>query len=166
MKLLSRKIIIVFFVASSITLFGENLIKMDSMDIAWKVIENEIEFTVSAKTNGWVAIGFEPSKMMKDADMILFSVVDGKLVIEDHYGNGLTSHKKDEDLGGVSSVTGISGLEKDGITTGTFRIPLNSTDKFDKKLVAGNTYKLIVAYGKNDNMKTGHSYRGSTKITL
>ena len=166
MKLKNTLILLAFFILNASILFGEKLKKMGSMVINWKILKTEIEVTVSAKTTGWIAIGFEPSKMMKDADMILFSVDHGKLIIEDHYGNGLTSQKLDTDLGGRNNVVGIAGSENNGITTGTFRIPLNSGDKYDKKLSVGNTYKLIVAYGKTDNMKSGHSYRGTTKITL
>ncbi len=140
--------------------------ELKDISVSWEVLENEIEFTLNAKTTGWIAIGFEPNKMMKDANIIMAYVKDGKLFIEDHYANGLTSHKPDTTLKGTNDVVGIEGIEKDGFTTVKFRIPQDSKDKFDKKLIPGEKYKMILAYGKKDNFKSIHSFRASMEIKL
>lgn len=143
----------------------KNTIK-DGMDISWEFIGNDIEFIITADTLGWVAIGFEPSKVMKDADIIIGYVEDGMLYIEDHYGNGFISHKIDTSQDGTNDVVGISGSETDASTTISFKIPQNSGDSKDKVLVEGQTYKVILAYGKKDNFKTKHSYRSSIMLKL
>lgn len=168
-RLYKVTIVIVFLLTLPIISAMDNVDKkvdLKNFSVSWVVLENEIEFTLRAKTTGWIAIGFEPTKMMKDADIIIAYVKDGELTIEDQYANGLTSHKPDTTLKGTDDVVGIEGIEKDGYTTVKFRIPQNSKDKFDKKLIPGKKYKIILAYGKKDNFKSIHSYKTSTEIKL
>lgn len=141
-------------------------LEIDNMEISWDIVEENVIFTVSAPTNGWVSIGFEPTKMMKDADIIIAYVKDGDLYIEDHYGNSNVSHKADTALGGEDNVKPVKGVETDNKTTVTFSIPLNSGDKYDKVLEEGKTYSIIFAYGKKDNFKSWHKYKGKSDITL
>ena len=37
---------------------------MDNYIAIWQVFGDEITFTVSAKTNGWIGIGFSPDNRM------------------------------------------------------------------------------------------------------
>lgn len=138
----------------------------DKINIEWVVSETDIEFSLSAETLGWIAIGFEPSVMMKDADIIIGYVHEGQLYIEDHYGSGYTSHKSDIKLEGTDNVTAISGEEVEGYTTIKFSIPLNSGDIYDKVLEPGRPYKVIFAYGRKDDFKSIHSYRTSAEIVF
>jgi hypothetical protein len=143
---------------------NKTIFKEKDISVEWTVLENQIEFILHAKTTGWIAIGFEPERMMKGADIIIAYVKDGKLFIEDHYAHGLTSHKSDVSLKGTDDVTGIEGVEESGSTTIKFRIPLNSSDRFDKKLKTGVKYKVILAHGKKDNFRSIHSFRTSTEL--
>ncbi len=132
----------------------------------WAVKEETLYVKLSAPTKGWVAVGFEPSMMMKDADIIIGYVKGSDVVIEDHFGFRPTSHRTDEEIGGTNDVTILGGTEDNGTTTLEFSIPLDSMDTFDRRLEKGKRYKVIVAYGKKDNLETYHKKRGSFKITL
>ncbi|MGL1892159.1 MAG: DOMON domain-containing protein [Spirochaetaceae bacterium] len=145
---------------------GMKKLEKDNITVFWEITGDVVEFTVKAKTLGWVAIGFEPTKMMKDADIIIGYVKDGKLVIEDHFATGLTSHKLDTSIKGTNDIIGIEGSENDGFTTIKFSRKLNTKDKYDQKLTVGSTYKVIFAFGRKDNFRSIHSYRSSTKIKL
>ena len=132
----------------------------------WAVQEETLYVKLSAPTKGWIAVGFEPSKMMKDADIIIGYVKGTDIVIEDHFGFRPTSHRPDEEIGGTNDVTILGGTEDNGSTTLEFSIPLDSMDTFDRRLEKGKRYKVIVAYGKKDNLETYHKKRGSFEITL
>ena len=132
----------------------------------WKIENEDIQIILSAPTTGWVAIGFDPSRMMKDADILIGYVKDGKVFMEDHFGAGYTKHKLDTDLGGTEDITIIDGYEIEKKTTLKFSIPLNSGDSFDSKLEKGEEYKVIFAYGKKDNFTSYHKVRASMTITL
>lgn len=58
------------------------------------------------------------------------------------------------------------GTETGGQTEVQFSIPLDSGDSFDRALVAGNEYTVLLAYGPTDDFTEKHTYRESVKITL
>ncbi len=124
--------------------------------------------TVEAPTTGWVSFGLEPDSVMKGADIIIGWVDDksGEVFAEDHYGSGRFSHRTDEALGGSNNVTALGGGQKDGVTTITVSIPLDSGDGFDKVLEAGKEYTVIFAYGKTDQINRKHSGTGKAKILI
>ncbi|TFH06154.1 MAG: DOMON domain-containing protein [Spirochaetales bacterium] len=139
---------------------------VEEMELAWAVEDGELLLRVSAPTAGWVAVGFEPSRAMADAN-ILIGFVDGSdVTVEDHFGNGMFSHREDLSLGGTADVTVIAGTESDGRTELEFSIPLDSGDEFDRVLEEGRLTKVILAWGSNDNVGRKHRMRHSTEITL
>ncbi len=140
----------------------------DRWGFTYEFKANEIEFMVAAPTTGWVGIGFNPSTMMKDADYVLGYVKDGVLHVQDNFGTGNTSHAPDVSLGGTDDVRGISGIEKDGKTTIVFALPLDSKDIYDKKFVKGDTYTVLLAYGKDgaDDFTSMHSKRVAIDVVL
>lgn len=46
-----------------------------------------------------------------------------------------------------------------------FQIPLDSGDSYDKPLVVGKEYRILLAWGPNDDLGY-HGGRGATAITL
>lgn len=138
----------------------------DVMTVESKIEGGRIVFKMTAETLGWISIGFEPSKVMKDADIFIGYVKGDEVVLEDHFATGFTNHKEDTTLGGTYDIEIIEGFEEGKSTTIVFSIPLNSSDKFDKPLLEGETYKLIYAIGKRDNLKTFHFDRGIGELTI
>ncbi len=115
---------------------------------------------------GWIAVGFNPGRMMQNADILIGYIQNGEVFIEDHFGSGYTKHKPDIDLGGTDDITVLGGTEEDDKTTLEFSIPLHSRDSNDQRLEKGEEYKVIFAYGKKDNFKSYHKLRTSLMITL
>lgn len=156
--------------ALQVTEVSDGFKRIDAGDLQfdWKVEDNQLEIVLSADTTGWVAIGFEPSRLMRDANIIIGYVADGEVTVEDHFGNNLTAHRADTDLGGSRDLTLIGGSESDGRTEIHFSIPLDSGDEYDQALTAGSEHNLIYAYGANgeDNTRRKHQARGSFTVTL
>ena len=137
------------------------------MSVAWKVDGENLLVKMSAETEGWVGIGFNPTKMMKDANFVLGYVKKGKAKIIDEYGTSEKAHKNDEKLGGTTDVELISGTEEDGVTTIEFSMPLMSDDPNDQNLdVDGNTIVLLAYGGGRDSFKSRHKYRGTFNVNL
>jgi len=128
---------------------------------------NIVYFKMEGKTTGYVAIGFEPTDGMKDADMIIGYVKDGKLSIIDAYSTGVTGpHYEDTNLGGKNDILSSFGSESNGITTIEFSRYLDTNDKYDKVLKIDKNIKIIWAISNSDDFKTKHSKRGSGTIVL
>ena len=52
-------------------------VKAKKMSFSWKIDGDKLAVKMSAKTKGWVGIGFNPSDKMKDADFVLGYVKKG-----------------------------------------------------------------------------------------
>lgn len=148
---------------------SENEVELDTdWSFSWRFVDEEIEFTLKIPTTGWAAIGFDPSRMMKDAHYIIGYVSNGSVFIRDDYGTDDTKHAADTSIGGTEDARVVSGTEQDGKTTLVFAIPKNSGDRFDKVLEQGSTYTIILAYGANgaDNFTSMHRARKSVEVKL
>lgn len=119
---------------------------------------------LSASTSGWVAVGFDPSSIMQDANFIIGYVDGGIGEIRDDWGTGATSHASDVSLGGSSDVTLLTAAESGGVTTLEFTIPMNSGDAYDKVLSIGSSYSCILAQGSSDSYTSYHSAAGFATI--
>ncbi|MDA3948350.1 MAG: DOMON domain-containing protein [Spirochaeta sp.] len=138
------------------------------VDLQWRITGDALEVQMSAQTTGWVSVGFDPSRQMADANIVIGYVADGTLVIADDYGVGPMNHDRDTSHGGTDDISQPEGTEENGRTTIRFVIPLDSGDAMDKPLGAGSTYTVLVAYGPDgaDDFSTYHAARGSVKIEL
>ena len=123
----------------------------------YKVKDDVLVAKVSYPTKGWVAIGFNPSKKMKDANFIIGCNKEGEEIVGDHFGVSPIGHKADTLIGGQSNLIEYSCTEKEGTTTLSFTIPLNSGDEKDGEIKKGKGNKVIFAAGKKDDLKTKHS---------
>ncbi|MEE9457194.1 MAG: DOMON domain-containing protein [bacterium] len=143
-------------------------ITIDGITFTWKPEGKNLNATVKAPTTGWVAVGFDPAIVMKDANLIIGYVKDGQVFIRDDYGSGLFGHDADVNGGGQDNVTNKSGKEEGGVTEISFTIPLDSGDERDRKLFVGQTHKVLFAYGPDgaDNFKTQHQVRTKTDLKI
>lgn len=137
------------------------------MSFSWTVDGDTLKGKMSAKTGGWVAVGFNPSNKMKDANIVIGYVKDGTGTIADHFGDKATGHSEDTDLGGTSDVTLVGASEQDGMTTIEFTLPMASGDEYDGTLTADGDTVLLLAYGPDrDSFRPRHSYRGTKTVNL
>ncbi len=142
-------------------------VKAKKMSFGWKVVGDTLAVKMSAKTEGWVGIGFNPSKKMKDANFVLGYVKKGEAKIIDEFGNEPTKHTSDKKLGGTVEATLVGGTEEGGITTIEFTIPLKSADKYDPAIDVNGDTIVLLAYGPSrDSFKMKHKYRTALKVNL
>lgn len=134
--------------------------------LRYRVDGDSLRCILSAQTTGWVAVGFNPSSRMKDANFILGYVDNGTVTVRDDWGTQEMSHQADVDLGGRANVRAIQGQETSGITEVEFIIPLDSGDAFDRALTVGQSYPVLLARSGMDDINVQHSNRDQTTITL
>ncbi|MBT3274372.1 MAG: DOMON domain-containing protein [Spirochaetales bacterium] len=140
-----------------------------SFDFQWQVDGDSLNVQIMAPTTGWIALGFDPSNKMADANILIGYVADGKAFLRDDYGIGQVKHGPDTAEGGEENFSNLDGGEADGGTMLSFTIMLDSGDAYDKVLEEGKTYKIIYAYGPNgkDDFGSYHTKtRGSFEVTL
>ncbi len=142
-------------------------VKDKKMTFAWSVEGDKLAVKLSAETEGWVAIGFNPVTAMKGANFILGYVKNGIVELADHFGTDENAHKSDTNLEGTSDVTLVGGTESGGITTIEFTIPMASADKNDTKIDVNGDTTVLLAYGAGrDSFLSKHKYRSALKVNL
>ncbi|MCD4720189.1 MAG: hypothetical protein K8S13_10080 [Desulfobacula sp.] len=73
----------------------QHTLEVKNMQFSWTIEENQIHVQLSAKTTGWVAIGFDPEKAMGGANIIIGAVKKGKFGIEEtNMGRRYAKNKK------------------------------------------------------------------------
>lgn len=143
-------------------------ITVSEITLQWKPESTQLYVKMIAPTTGWVSVGFDPTQMMKDANIIIGYVRNDTVYMRDDYGSGPTTHESDIIAGGTDDITAISGSENQDMTEISFMIPLDSGDSKDRPLIVGNSYNLILAYGQNDadNFDSYHKTRVVVNIEI
>ncbi len=136
---------------------GFKQVKAIDMVFQWKIQGGNIEIKVTSPEKGWIGVGFDPDSLMKGANFIVGYVDGGVGYIEDHYGHKSIEHESDVTLGGSDDVTLIDSSENASGTMLHFSMPLDSGDEYDKPIVAGQSYKVLLAYHASDDFVTEHS---------
>lgn len=155
--------------APEVTETGDGFKQVEAvgMTLRWRVVDDMAEFIVTSPEQGWVGVGFDAETVMRGADIIIGYVEpDGTVVIEDHYGDGLTSHRRDTELGGSDDVEIIGGEVTSDGTMLHFRRPLDSGDQYDKPLVPGQTHKFMLAYGMARDLRSDHGPNARASFSL
>jgi hypothetical protein len=139
----------------------------DKMTFDWSVEGEMLAVKLTAPTKGWVAVGFNPSKKMKDANIIIGYVKKGEVSIFDEYGTHPAKHARDSKKGGNDDVTVVGGSEEGKKTTIEFKIPIKTDDKLDTTLDVSGDTTVILAYGPDrDSIRMKHAYHDTQVINL
>ncbi|USH00123.1 hypothetical protein K1720_01155 [Thermococcus argininiproducens] len=148
--------------AHNVSLAGGKLV------VYWRNDEEFLYVALKGQTLGWVAIGFEPTDKMKDADMVFGWVENGEVKLIDAYSTGTTGpHPPDEQLGGSNDILEFGGREENGYTVIEFKRKLNTNDEYDKVLTPGQKVKFIFALADVDEFTTRHNIaRGYGELIL
>ncbi|MDD4651294.1 MAG: DUF2202 domain-containing protein [Methanothrix sp.] len=138
------------------------------MVVSWRNDQEYLYLAMNGSTDGWLAIGFEPLEWMKDADMILASVQNGKTVALDEYCTGnYGPHVEDTMLGGTDDIMEFAGSQKAGRTVIELKRKLDTGDKFDKQFSPGQAISVIWALADSPDPSFKHNVAyGEAIMTL
>lgn len=155
------------FTAQSFAADYQHSVTADKMRFDWSIDGEILAIKLTAPTKGWVGIGFNPSKKMKDANFIVGYVKGGKVSIFDEVGTQATKHGKDTKKGGKNDVTIVGGTEQGKQTTLEFTIPVNSGDPLDSVLDPQGDTVVLLAYGPDrDSTRMKHSFHKVLTVNL
>lgn len=156
-------------VLSSYAAFAQQqVLEKEGFLLKWETQGDKLLVTVKAETKGWIGFGIGATSVMKDANIIICWVDDntGIAMAEDHFGSGRFTHKSDIREGGSQNVSVLTGTQTDTTTEITFTIPLDSGDEYDKPLVRGESYRLLLASNNSDNINWKHNNKYAQEITI
>ena len=145
-----------------------NTTTIGDMQVWWYNDGDSLTMAIQAPTEGWVGVGINPDSGMQGADFKLAALVEGEPRVTDAWGTQPTGadHPPDTELGGTDDIEESAVVTEGGVTRFEFRVPLNSGDQYDKPLVPGGTYRIIVAYAGSNEYNAYHTFRQAAEITL
>lgn len=136
------------------------------LEVYSRIDGDTVRLALKAKTNGFVAIGFDPAQRMNEADIIIGYVKDGKAFVADMFSIGPTGpHPPDDQQGGRNDVTVFGGSKKDGVTIIELERKLVTGDPRDKAIKTGDN-KIIWAIGDAETFTGRHVKRGAGVLKL
>lgn len=131
----------------------------------WRIDGDALEGRMSAKTLGWVTIGFNRARTLDGTRLVMGYVSRGKTVVEEHIADP-PNHRPKVELGGKSGVVWAKGREENGTTTIEFRLLLDTGDDFDVALVPGETYYTTFAWSHEDDLYHHSANRTAIDVVL
>lgn len=144
----------------------KNQIQVERMQISWEHQGDQIKFTATAPDDGWVALGFNTKNNIVYSNLIMVGVAKNDVQAEDFYVVSAGNPKPVKSLGAKSQIKDYQGWEKQGKTTVTFSLPVESTDDYHLNLRQGDKIWLICAYSMEDDFGHHSRMRRHVEITL
>lgn len=128
------------------------------LEVSWKNDAEYLYMALNGSTRGWISIGFEPTEWMKDADIVMGTVQNGKAVLLDEYCTGnYGPHENDTELGGTYDILESGGSEFGQNTVIEFKRKMNTTDRFDKAFIPGQAVSIIWAMADQTSNEIKHN---------
>jgi outer membrane protein assembly factor BamB len=135
--------------------------------VYWKNDAEDIYMALMGWTAGFVAIGFEPTQAMKDADMVMGWISGGNATVLDLYSTGTYGpHPPDENLGGRNDILEYGGSESNNRTVIEFERKMDTGDQYDTSFQPGQTINIIWSMSGSDSLAVRHTVRGESMLTL
>ena len=133
----------------------------------WDIQGDIIKMGLSAEARGLVAIGWEPTRRMLDADMIIGYREGSTFSLHDTISVGETGpHPDDVDEGGTYDIREYSVGEVGGVTTIEFTRLLDTGDDMDNPIPTSGVVKFIWATSDTDDFTAYHARRGTAQIDI
>jgi len=136
--------------------------------ILWRIVEDRLYMAIDAKAAGWVSVGFEPTSVMANSDMI-FGILgkDGALQAVDAWSTGTFGpHPPDASQGGSDSLLASAARRSGDRVVFEFSRLLATGDKFDRTIPAAGKFKVIWAYSSSLQFTARHSRGGSVILEM
>jgi len=120
-------------------------VRARGITFAWRHQRGRLHGRLSAKTTGWLAVGFNDERTLRGTRFVIGHVVSGRTHAEVHIAR-VPDHAEVGSLGGVSGLADVGGGRTGDETWLTFSLPLRSGGGFEIDLSPGRTVRLMLAW--------------------
>ena len=141
-------------------------LEAEDFTLKWEVEKDHVRFTITAPTDGWVAIGFTEDEDIVNSNLIMARMKNGMPYAEDQYIVGFGKHPTVESLGVESRIFDLSGTEENRSTTMSFSISQEKLDDYHFALMEGTAINVWLAYSVSDDFNHHSRKRILRKITI
>mgnify|MGYP006290164479 FL=1 len=161
-----RLALVVLAMALSAGRLHSDYLEAGGMRVSWVHHEHEVEFLVSAPTEGWVAVGFNKVDDIVGAELIMARILRGNSHAEHRYVVAPGDHRPVSTLGRPSMLRGAVGLISEARVHFTFRLQRPADSGQGVGLRPGERLYLIVAYSVSSDFDHHSRVRRHLEVVL
>ncbi len=139
-----------------------------SYELSWSIEDDIIYIGMTAKTTGWVAIGFSPISLHKGSDIVSGWVDDNGTVniIDCYFPDMYPPHPHDTSQNGTFDILSYNGSEQNGKTVIEFSRKLSTGDDLDNDILLNRSMEIMWSYGSTDIWNEKHEKAGYATINF
>lgn len=141
-----------------------NPVEAGGIRAQWRHREDTVEFTVTAPTTGWVAIGFNEVDSIVGAELVMMRAEAGGVYASHRNVLGAGDPRPVEQLGRASAVLAAGGAIASG--RATFRLRLHHDLGAPPSLAPGSELVLILAYSVSPDFDHHSRVRRHIRVRL
>lgn len=138
----------------------------DGFELLWEHQGDQVRFSLTAPTTGWVAVGFTETGDLMDSNLIQGRVKGDDVFVQDQFITGFGEHPPVEALAVPSRISNIDGEEVGGKTTISFSMTKDKMDKLHYDLSEGKEINVWLAWSVSDDFDHHSRKRILRKIVL
>ncbi len=129
------------------------------LEIYWEFSENDSLYMVlKAPVTGWISIGFDATRRMANAKIIIAGFESEKVILEEHIGTSQISHRKINE----KYITNFKGERTSSNSFVEFEIPLKDSRYNIKK---GEKINVIIGFhNSSDSFTRRHTQRSTVEV--
>lgn len=147
--------------AGSAALAEPRRVAAGGMDFRWIHRDERLHCTLSGKTEGWIAVGFNAARPLANTRFVIASA-GGSLRIEEHIAL-VPDHRSVEALGIAPALAATSGQYAYGMSLVAFSLPQQLPDL---NLASGVRTHLMLAWSHHADFDHHSAWRKHFDITL
>ena len=127
------------------------ILEVEEFTLQWELNDDYVRFTLTAPTDGWVAIGFTEDEEIVNSNLIMARMKDAVAYAEDQYVVGFGKHPTVQSLGVEARIFDVSGKEHGTSTSMSFSISQERLDDYHFNLTEGTEINVWLAYSVSDD---------------
>jgi hypothetical protein len=137
-------------------------------ELSWRIEDDIIFIGMTAKTTGWVAIGFSPVSLHKGSDIVSGWVDDNGSVniIDCYFPDMYPPHPHDTSQNGTFDILSYNGSEQNNRTVIEFSRMLSTGDDLDNDILLNRSMEIMWSYGSTDIWNEKHENAGFATVNF
>jgi len=137
----------------------------DGVRFSWHHQGGRLRGTLSAPTTGWIAVGFNEVRSLRNTWFVIASVASRPLRVEEHIAL-VPDHRNISDLGITPSIDHVSGIYREGWSQLEFSLPHTLPKRPALRLAPGTKSYMMLAWSRAPEFDHHSAWRRHYDIDL
>lgn len=137
----------------------------DGVTFTWHHQAGRLRGTLSAPSPGWIAVGFNEARSLRNTWFVIASVASKPMRVEEHIAL-VPDHRKIADLGITPSIDHVSGFYREGRSQLEFSLPHALPKRPALRLAPGTKSHMMLAWSRAPEFDHHSAWRRHYDVEL